>query len=70
MTGPSPDSKRRRSLRRSMRALPRDTHGGTAIEYGLVVALIFLAALAALQGVANTTVGIWNDIGNKVTNAH
>ena len=40
--------------------------GATAVEYGLIVALIALAALAAISGVANETTGMWNDVAAKV----
>lgn len=41
-----------------MRKLSRDQKGATAIEYGLIAALIAVAAIAAMQGVGgslNTT---------------
>ena len=41
--------------------------GATAVEYGLIVALIALAALAAIGGVADQTVGMWNNVANQVT---
>ena len=31
----------------------RDTRGATAIEYGLIAALIAVAAIAAMQGLGN-----------------
>ena len=31
----------------------RDTKGATAIEYGLIAALIAVAAIAAMQGLGN-----------------
>ena len=46
-----------------------DTSGATAIEYGLVVALIAMAMLVALQSVAGTTVGMWNNVNTKSTAA-
>ena len=40
--------------------------GATAIEYGLIVALISLAIMGAL-GATGTSVGdIWNDNANRV----
>ena len=43
--------------------------GATAIEYGLIVALISLAIVGAL-GATGTSVGdMWNDNANKVTEA-
>lgn len=41
--------------------------GATAIEYGLIAALISLAIVSAL-GATGTSVGdIWNDNANRVT---
>ncbi len=51
------------------RRLLRDRKGGTAIEYGLIVALIVIAMIASLQGVANTTVGMWGNINTAVATA-
>ncbi|NCN85439.1 MAG: Flp family type IVb pilin [Sphingomonadales bacterium] len=41
--------------------------GATAVEYGLILALIALTAIVAITGVANQTVGMWNDVANQVT---
>ena len=41
--------------------------GATAVEYGLILALIALAAIVAISGVANETVGMWGDVANQVT---
>ena len=49
--------------------LLRDTRGATAIEYGLIVALIVIAMMAALQGVANENTGLWAVVKQKVTSA-
>ena len=49
--------------------LLRDTRGATAIEYGLIVALIVIAMMAALEGVANENTGLWAIVKEKVTTA-
>ena len=36
-------------------ALLRDARGATAIEYGLIAALIAVAAISAMSGVGNQT---------------
>lgn len=46
-----------------------DTRGATAIEYGLIVALIVIAMVAALQGFANANTNMWNLVTQKVTTA-
>ena len=41
--------------------------GATAVEYGLILALIALTAIVAIGNVANTTVDMWDDVANQVT---
>ena len=41
--------------------------GATAVEYGLILALIALTVLVAIAGVANRTVGMWDDVASEVT---
>lgn len=41
--------------------------GATAVEYGLILALVALAAIVAITGVANETVNMWNGVANEVT---
>lgn len=41
--------------------------GATAVEYGLICAMIVLAMLIALQSVATKTSEMWGNISNKVT---
>jgi pilus assembly protein Flp/PilA len=42
-----------------------DTSGATAVEYGLIVALIVLAMLVSMQLVANETLEIWGHVEDK-----
>lgn len=41
--------------------------GATAVEYGLILALIALTAMVAITGVANETVNMWNGVADEVT---
>ena len=43
--------------------------GATAIEYGLILALVALAAIVAISGVADTTINMWNDVSDQVVGA-
>lgn len=52
-----------------MKKLVDDTSGATAIEYGLIAALIVVAMIAALQGVADSTIAMWNNVENRSTTA-
>ncbi len=42
--------------------------GATAIEYGLIAALIAVAAMVAIQGVASESTKMWNKVGSEVNN--
>ena len=46
--------------------LLRCERGATAVEYGLILALIVLAIIAALSNVANKTIGMWNNVATEV----
>lgn len=52
-----------------LRKLMLDTRGATAVEYGLICAMIVLAMLAALKGVANETTNTWNSVTQKSQDA-
>ena len=57
-------------LARLRRRLKTNRRGGTAIEYGLIAALIVIAMIASLKSVANVTIGMWTDVDQKVADAH
>lgn len=46
--------------------LLRDDRGATAVEYGLIVALVVLAMLVALFQLASTTINMWDGIADRV----
>jgi len=50
------------------KALVRLKKGATAVEYGLIAALIVLAMLGALRSVATETSGMWNEVSSEVGN--
>lgn len=43
--------------------------GATAIEYGLIVALIALAIIGVLGLTASKTISMWGNVSNAVVNA-
>lgn len=49
-----------------LRKLLGDRRGATAVEYGLILAVVVLAAFGAIQELAGTTTGMWNDVSTKV----
>jgi pilus assembly protein Flp/PilA len=52
-----------------MRRLGADKRGATAIEYGLIVALIGVAIMGALSGLGGGVGGMWSKINNAVQNS-
>lgn len=50
----------------TFRKLIRDEDGATAIEYGLIAALIAVAAIAAFQLVGTNLSGIFNTVATKL----
>ena len=56
-------------IKRFITRLARNDTGATAIEYGLIMALIMLTMMGAVVGVANTTITMWNNVSTKIINA-
>jgi pilus assembly protein Flp/PilA len=52
-----------------LRRLRRDEKGATAVEYGLIAALIVIAMITALGAFANESITMWTNVGNKVAAA-
>lgn len=51
---------------RLLKSLHLDERGATAIEYGLIISLIFLAMAGALGGVADVTINMWTNVSSEV----
>ncbi|HYJ29847.1 MAG TPA: Flp family type IVb pilin, partial [Allosphingosinicella sp.] len=47
---------------RRLRKLGKDQKGATAVEYGLIMALIFLAMIAGVSAFAQTTINMWGNV--------
>ena len=52
-----------------LKRLRKDDKGATAIEYGLIAALIAVAAIAGMSTLGTELSGIFTDIGNGLGNA-
>ena len=50
--------------------LVRDEAGATAIEYGLIAALIAVAAIAAMQGLGNSLSGTFSKVSGQLSTAN
>jgi pilus assembly protein Flp/PilA len=51
---------------KSIVRLGKDERAATAVEYGLILALIVLAMLAALNQVAQATISMWGNVSANV----
>lgn len=56
-------------VRNLIKRLANDISGATAVEYGLILALIFLAMLAAVQNFGNQTISMWDRVADRMENA-
>ena len=57
------------AIRRSLHRLFADQRGATAIEYGLIVALIAVAAIGGMSSLGGGAGGMWTDLSSEVQNA-
>ena len=48
-----------------LRAVARDNRAATAIEYGLIVALIFLAIIVGVNSAASSTIRMWGNVATR-----
>ncbi len=53
-------------MRNLIKRIASDISGATAVEYGLILALIFLAMVAAVQNFGNETISMWSRVGDQV----
>lgn len=57
-------------MKRLLQRLRRDQRGATALEYGMIISLIVIAAVPAISSVADETVDMWgfveDTIGNEI----
>jgi pilus assembly protein Flp/PilA len=57
------------SMMRHLCELSKDERGATAVEYGLILALIFLAMVVGVVAVGTSTSDLWGNVSNQVKNA-
>ncbi|MCU6452865.1 Flp family type IVb pilin [Sphingomonas sp. A2-49] len=58
-----------RRLAGRLKPLARNARGATAVEYGLIVALIVIVMVVALKQVANANTNMWRNVSDKVVAA-
>jgi pilus assembly protein Flp/PilA len=54
------------AIRKSMRMLGADQRGATAIEYGVIVALIAVATISGMQSLGGGVGGKWGNLSNTM----
>ena len=56
--------------KRPIKALAKDRRGATAVEYALILGLIFLAIIGGLSQFASVSINMWNYISDTAQEAH
>ena len=64
--GPRPEEGGVNAIRKFIRTLRADDRGATAVEYGLIAALIVVAMIGGLNTLGGGTNGMWGKINNNV----
>ena len=64
--GPRPEEGGVTAIRKLMRTLRADDRGATAVEYGLIAALIVVAMIGGLNALGGGANGMWGKINNTV----
>ena len=54
---------------KTLRSFAKDESGATAIEYGLIAALVSVAAIAALRGMGESLSTMFGAVSGELTNA-
>ena len=54
------------AIRKTMRMLGADQRGATAIEYGVIVALIAVATISGMQSLGGGVGGKWGNLSNTM----
>lgn len=54
---------------RFLARLGRDAGGATAVEYGLILALVFLAMIGGVSAFGQSTIAMWNKVSNTMASA-
>jgi pilus assembly protein Flp/PilA len=53
--------------RARLRVFFHDQRGATAVEYGLILALVFLAVMGGVAALGDSVRGRWGDIADRVS---
>ena len=61
--------RRQEKTMRRIFSIIKDERAATAVEYGLILALIFLALVGAIGTFASTTINMWENVSNSVASS-
>ena len=53
-----------------LKRLGRDERGATAVEYGLILALIFFAMIGAVEAFGQEAIEMWENVSSQVGSAN
>ena len=53
----------------TVRAILADTRGATAIEYALILSLVFLAMIGGVEAFSTQLIAVWNHVSTTSANA-
>ena len=67
--GRGPEEGGLKAVRKNLRTLGADKRGATAIEYGLIAALIVVAMIGGLSMLGGGSIGMWTKINDSVQNS-
>ncbi len=56
-------------MRQWIKRILHEQDGATAVEYGLIAALVVIAMIGGLSAMSSGTAGLWNSVSNKAVNA-
>lgn len=56
-------------MRRTIAKLTKDERGATAVEYGMILALVFLAMIGAVRAFGLNAVDMWTDMAATILEA-
>jgi pilus assembly protein Flp/PilA len=68
-SGRGPEEGGVNAIRSILRRLRTDQKGATAIEYGLIAALIVIAMMGGLRAMGGGAGGLWSNIAQAVQNS-
>ncbi|WP_363284119.1 Flp family type IVb pilin [uncultured Sphingomonas sp.] len=58
-----------RRAQRVLAGLARDRKAATAVEYGLIIALIVIALIGGVSSLGSQTTSTWNGLYNRISTA-